>query len=123
MDDYGKELIMDVWDCDPSAFTRESIEKFLVELCDAIDMVREDLHFWDDQDTPEKQKPTEPHLIGISVCQFIRTSNVVMHTLTEMKRVYFNAFSCKDFDPDVVQRMVLAWSKGRVVQSIFIRRM
>lgn len=122
MQDYGKELIMDVWECDPTVFTRESIEKFLKDLCDAIDMVREDLHFWDDQDTPEDQKPTEPHLIGISVCQFIRTSNIIMHTLTVMKRLYINVFSCKDFDPAVVQRMVMEWCNGEVVRVQVIPR-
>ena len=37
-DAYGKELIIDLHECDPDTFTRKNIEKFFVELCKEINM-------------------------------------------------------------------------------------
>ncbi len=33
MKPYGRELILDLHDCDPTIFTREKIELYCVELC------------------------------------------------------------------------------------------
>jgi len=116
-DSYGQELILDLHNCDASTMTRESIENYFIELCDLIDMEREDLHFWDDEDTPPEERETEPHLVGISAVQFIRTSSVVIHTLTIMKRVYLNIFSCKPFDPEVAKKFSTDWFKGKVINN------
>lgn len=69
-----------------------------MEICDLIDMNRELMIFWDDLETPEGEKQTEPHLVGTSAIQFITTSNITIHTLDILKSVYLNIFSCKDFD-------------------------
>ena len=45
--DYGKEIILDLHECDPSTFTRESIGKYFKYLCLIIDMEACDLHWWD----------------------------------------------------------------------------
>ena len=113
-DSYGQELILDLHNCDPTTMTRRSIRKYLIELCNKIDMEREDLHFWDDQGVPKAERETEPHLVGISGVQFIRTSSIVFHTLTLMKRVYLNIFSCKPFDPQVARQFSVEWFKGEV---------
>ncbi len=98
MKSYGKELILDLRDCRNPRFTRLDIELFFMELCDLIDMNRELMIFWDDLETPEDEKQTEPHLVGTSAIQFITTSNITIHTLDILKSVYLNIFSCKDFD-------------------------
>lgn len=96
---YGKELILDLHDCDTAKFNRESLSKFLVELCDDIlKMERCDLHFWDYQGDPEGYKAAPDHLAGTSAIQFITTSNVTIHTLDRIGSVYLNIFSCADFD-------------------------
>ena len=95
---YGKELIIDLHDCDVSKFNRKDIEKFLIELCDdVIDMERADLNWWDYENDPEEYEKAPPHLKGISCVQFITTSSIVIHTL-EIGDAYINIFSCKDFD-------------------------
>ncbi len=94
---YGKELIIDLKDCDVSKFTREAIGRYMVELCALIDMERSDLHFWDDVGVPEDEQETEPHLKGTSAIQFITTSNITIHTLDLVGEVYVNIFSCKEF--------------------------
>ena len=54
-DSYGKELILDLHNCNPDKFTRESIGQYFIDLCNLIDMQRSDLHWWDDFDLPESE--------------------------------------------------------------------
>jgi S-adenosylmethionine/arginine decarboxylase-like enzyme len=89
---YGKELIMDMHGCDVSKFTEANIRKYLKELCVLIDMKRYgDPVFWHDYSET-------PHLKGVSVMQFISTSDIVIHALDLLQTVLINIFSCKDFD-------------------------
>jgi len=121
-EDYGQELIIDIHNCDPSKFNRKCIEIFFIELCDLIDMERCDLHFWDDLYTPEEEKETEPHLVGTSAIQFIKTSSIVIHTLDILKRAYINIFSCKPFDTEKTLKFSLTYFSGEVVNFQVIRR-
>lgn len=123
MKDYGKELILDLHDCDSSTFTRKSIRKFFKELCELIDMQKEKLVWWDFKGHPEEYKKAPPHLKGISAIQFIKTSNITIHTLDDLKRIYINIFSCKDFNANVVLEFAEKWFKSKdVKQSKTIRR-
>ena len=92
MKSYGKELIIDLHGCDASTFNRKSIRKFFKELCVLIDMERCKLSFWDDYDVPPEEQEHEPHLKGTSAIQFIKTSNIVIHTLDILENVYLNIF-------------------------------
>lgn len=119
---YGQELILDLHECDPSTFTRKSIRDYLKQLCEEIDMKREKLVWWDDLHTPEAQKVTEDHLVGTSAIQFIQTSNITIHTLDIMERVYLNIFSCKPFDKNIARQFSINWFKGKVINNHFIDR-
>ena len=106
---YGKELILDLHDCDASRFTRSSIDQFCAGLCDLIDMERCDLHFWDDVGVAQDERQTNPKTKGTSAVQFILTSTIVIHTLDLMKTVYVNVFACKEFDTDEATTFVVDW--------------
>ncbi len=106
---YGKELILDLHGCDVGKFTRGSIQRYFIELCELIDMQRCDLHFWDDLDVPEDYQETDPKIKGTSAVQFILTSTIVIHTLDLMKTVYVNIFSCKEFDTDEAESATVKW--------------
>lgn len=121
-DFYGKELILDLHNCNPSKFNRKDIENYFIELCDLIDMEREDLHFWDYEDVPQEEIPTEPHLVGTSAIQFIKTSNITMHTLDIMKAIYLNIFSCKDFDAEEAKEFTEKWFEGETASFKVIKR-
>jgi S-adenosylmethionine/arginine decarboxylase-like enzyme len=116
MKTYGKELILDLKDCDPSTFNRGSITEFFTELCDRIDMEPCDLHFWDDVGVPEEECQTDPKLKGTSAVQFIMTSSIVIHCLDLLGTVYLNLFSCKDFDTGRAAVFTRVWFKGEIVQ-------
>ncbi|MCK5610029.1 S-adenosylmethionine decarboxylase [Candidatus Pacearchaeota archaeon] len=119
---YGKELILDLHNCDPSTFTRKSIRNYFKKLCNLIDMERCELYWWDDYGVSPEEQQTEPHMKGTSAIQFISTSNITIHTLDLLENVYLNIFSCKEFDPDVVVKFSEEWFKGIIVNSQVINR-
>ena len=123
MADYGKELIIDLHDCNPVRFTRKNIRNYFKKVCSQIDMERCKLYWWDDLHSTEEEKETEPHLVGTSAVQFIKTSNITIHTLDVLRRVYLNVFSCKDFDESIVIRFSVKWFKGEIVSAKVVRRL
>lgn len=114
---YGYSSVLDVVACDPATFTRQCIEQFLIALCEAIDMEREDLHFWDYEDDPEGYAAAPAHLRGTSAVQFIKTSSIVIHTLDDLGVVFIDLFSCKRYKPHVVNEVVEDYFGGRVRSS------
>ncbi len=122
MKSYGKELILDIHNCDSSTFTRKSIRKFFKELCDLIGMKRARLVWWDDYGVSPEEQETEPHLKGTSAVQFIETSNIVIHTLDILESVYLNIFSCKTFDTNAAKEFSQEWFNGKVTNSHVIER-
>jgi len=119
---YGYELIMDLHGCDVSKFNRESIEGYMETVCEAIGMVREDLHFWDYEGLPVEERPKEPHLLGTSAVQFITTSNITIHTLELLSAAYVNIFSCKPFDEEVAEEITKKWFGANGCNARFIER-
>lgn len=123
MEDYGKELILDLHEVkNTHLFTRKDLEKFVIDLCDLIDMVRCDLHFWDYEGDQEEYDKAPIHLKGTSAIQFITTSNITIHTLDEMKRVYLNIFTCKPFNEEDAIRFCKNWFDGDILNKKVIRR-
>lgn len=119
---YGKELILDLHNCDPKRFKRETIRKFFQQLCELIDMQRCELFWWDDYGLPKNERQTEPHLKGTSAIQFIMTSNITIHTLDILGNVYLNIFSCKEFDAKKAARFSKVFFKGKIVNQAVLKR-
>lgn len=119
---YGKELILDLHGCNlPS--TREMLTHFFADLCKVIDMQREDLHFWDYEGDPKGYEEAPDHLKGISAIQFIRTSNITIHTIDVQKKVFLNIFSCKDFDSWKVVDFTQKYFGGNVAEQTVVNRL
>jgi len=121
--DYGKEIIIDLHNCNPNKFTRKNITYYFKKICRLVDMERCKLCWWDDLFTPEEEKETEPHLVGTSAVQFIKTSNITIHTLDILKKAYINLFSCKDFDEKIVIQFSKDWFEGQIVNKQIIKRL
>jgi S-adenosylmethionine/arginine decarboxylase-like enzyme len=119
---YGRELILDLHECEVGMFTREHIERYFVDLCELIDMKREYLFWWDDVGLPEDKCQTEPHLKGTSAVQFILTSNVTVHALDLLGNLYVNIFSCKEFDSNEATAFTMAFFGGCLVNRQEIAR-
>ena len=102
---YGYSSTLDASGCDSTKFTRKNIEAFFIALCEAIDMERADLHFWDYED-PAEYAAAPPHLKGTSAVQFIMTSTITLHALDELGTVFIDLFSCKFYEPAVAKKVV-----------------
>ena len=122
MKTYGKELILDLHECNPKRFTRSSISSFLTILCGKIDMEACDLYFWDYRGYADDYKMAPAHLKGTSAIQFISTSNITIHTLDVLRKVFLNIFSCKDFDIDIVVLFAEKHFGGKIVTKEIIKR-
>ena len=120
---YGKELILDLHECDPSTFNRASLTMFFRELCELIDMEPELLCFWDDVGLPLEECQTQPHTKGTTAVQFILTSNITVHTLDILKKVFVNVFTCKDFEPQAAIDFTAKWFRGKVAASHVVERL
>jgi len=118
---YGHELIVDLHNCSTEKFNREGIKTFMDKLCSLIDMEQEALHFWDFEDE-EEYNAQPPHLKGTSAVQFIKTSDIVIHALDDMKRVYLNIFSCKKFNNVIALAFIADYFEGEAIHSSFIER-
>ena len=123
MKEYGKELIIDLHDCNSTLFTRKHIKNYFIKVCNLIDMERCKLVWWDDLYTPEGEKETEPHLVGTSAVQFISTSNITIHTLDILRKVFINVFSCKEFNEMKVTEFSKKWFEGNLMRNKVIRRL
>ena len=119
---YGQELIIDVHNVTEGPLLRDEIASFCNRLCNIIDMEREQLFFWDYEGDPEGYNNAPAHLKGISAVQFIKTSNITIHSLDELKRLYLNIFSCKTFDASIVREFVEKWTGGDIVNFQEITR-
>ena len=119
---FGYELLIDMHGCDVSTFNRESIKGYFEKLCDAIEMKREDLHFWDFKGVTEEERPTDIHLLGTSAIQFITTSNIVVHTLDLTGAVYVNIFSCKKYSFEIAKKITCEWFKAKECRTNYIER-
>lgn len=122
MDNYGKELILDLHNCNSARFTRKNIKNYFKEICSLINMERCDLHFWDYRGYPEEYEKAPSHLKGISAIQFIATSNITIHTLDVLKKVFLNIFSCKYFNEKTVIQFSEKFFEGKIVSKKIIRR-
>lgn len=119
---YGTELIIDLHECDALPCNRAFIEAYVVKLCGLIGMEREDLHFWDYEGDAEAYAAAPEHLKGISAVQFIKTSSVVIHTIDDMKKVFINIFSCKDFSAATAALFSAGYFEGTIKQSTEVDR-
>lgn len=114
MEHYGKELILDVYYCNTVKFNRSDLDTYFRIMCDEkILMEREILCWWDYEGCPEEYATAPAHLKGTSAVQFIKTSNITVHTLDVLKRIYVNIFSCKDFDINVARKFTEDYFGGK----------
>ncbi len=104
---WGIASAIDIYDCDPGLIRdAEAIRRFVVELCDLIEMRRfgetQVVHFGEDE-----------RVAGYSMVQLIETSLISAHFANLTNAVYLDVFSCKPYDPEVVRDFATSYFKGR----------
>ncbi|MBW2992172.1 S-adenosylmethionine decarboxylase [Candidatus Woesearchaeota archaeon] len=94
---WGLLTSLDLHSCNPQTIRdAEKIKQFVKELCDLIEMKRYGecsvVHFGED-----------PRVSGFSMTQLIETSLISGHFANQTNDVYLDVFSCKFYEPDVVE--------------------
>ncbi|MBU1340467.1 MAG: S-adenosylmethionine decarboxylase [Proteobacteria bacterium] len=94
---WGIASAIDIYDCDPVKIRdAELIKRFVVELCDLIEMKRfgetQVVHFGEDE-----------KVAGFSMVQLIETSLISAHFANLTHTVYLDVFSCKAYDSEKVR--------------------
>ena len=103
---WGLLTSLDIEECDPELIRSASaIEKYVMELCDLIEMKRYGdchvVHFGEDD-----------RVAGYSMFQLIETSCISGHYANATNRAYIDVFSCKEYDPDVVEEFTRNYFRG-----------
>jgi len=96
---WGKHLILDAADCSPKMIgCPKVVDGFARSLVKRIDMVP--------FGNPQVVMFGSGSKKGYTLVQLIETSNITAHFVEENNSMYLDVFSCKDFDPDVVEEAV-----------------
>ncbi len=120
---YGMEVLIDCYACNTKLFHRKYIRRYFKGLVELLDMQADDLHFWDDVGVPKEKRQTRAETKGTSAIQFILTSNITIHCLDILERVYVNIFSCKEFDAYKATRYTQDFFEAvRVHDKVVIRQ-
>ena len=64
----------------------------------------------------------DPKIAGLSMYQLIETSNLSAHFVDHTKDVYFDIFSCKEYDPILIEKFLKNTFEPEKIESTFIRR-
>lgn len=104
---WGIASAIDIYDCEPGKIRNaELIKRFVVELCDLIEMKRfgetQVVHFGEDE-----------KVAGFSMVQLIETSLISAHFANQSNATYLDVFSCKAYDPEKAARFATDYFGGR----------
>lgn len=118
METWGKESTHDVKGGHlPAVRSAEVITAFARELVEAIEMKPygepQVVHF-------AAHDPTKG---GYTLVQLIETSSITGHFVDSNGDFYLNVFSCKDFEPKIVDALILKYFKPQNITSqVYLRQ-
>jgi S-adenosylmethionine/arginine decarboxylase-like enzyme len=103
---WGLACSFDIYDCNPDTIRdAEAIKRFVYELCDLIKMKRFGecvvVNFGEDE-----------RVAGFSMMQLIETSLISAHFANASNTTYLDVFSCKLYDPAMVEEFALDFFGG-----------
>ncbi|WP_457551017.1 adenosylmethionine decarboxylase [Desulfobacula sp.] len=103
---WGVLTSVDIYGSDPQIIRdAKSIERFVYDLCDLIEMKRfgecQVVHFGEDEKVE-----------GFSMTQLIETSLISGHFANASNSVYLDVFSCKFYEPRKVAEFAMSFFKG-----------
>ena len=103
---WGVSTAVDLYGCDPGLIRdAASIEQFVVQLCERIEMRRfgdcQVVHFGEDE-----------RVEGYSMTQLIETSLISGHFANATNAAYLDIFSCKQYEPREVAEFAMSFFKA-----------
>jgi len=113
---WGLACSFDIYDCDHKTIRDpEAIKRFVHELCELIEMKRFGecvvVNFGEDE-----------RVAGFSMTQLIETSLISAHFANATNTTYLDVFSCKPYDPAVVEAFAVQFFGGsRCITNVNLR--
>lgn len=103
---WGIACSFDIYNCDSKIIRdAEAIKTFVIKLCDLIEMKRFGecvvVNFGEDE-----------RVAGFSMTQLIETSLISAHFANASNTTYLDVFSCKSYNPEVVEKFALSYFGG-----------
>ena len=112
---WGKHLILDAAKCAPRLIRDPRvIDNFARTLVKRIDMVP--------YGDPQVVLFGSGNKKGYTLVQLIETSNITAHFVEENNSMYLDVFSCKDFEPSIVQETVDEFFDAKRFKSTVLLR-
>ena len=114
---WGIASAIDIYNCNPDKIRDDkAIRKFVVELCDLIEMKRfgktQVVHFGEDE-----------RVEGYSMVQLIETSLISAHFANLTNTTYLDVFSCKPYDSEKVRNFAEKFFGGsHSILNVTLRR-
>jgi S-adenosylmethionine/arginine decarboxylase-like enzyme len=117
---WGHELILDIYNVDVNQITdSNTIYRFVKQLVKDIDMIA--------YGEPQIVNFGSGNKAGYTLSQLIETSNIVVHFVpddgTGGSAMYFNCFSCKTFDEDVVIKLISKYFGKRGEEIVISKKL
>lgn len=112
---WGMLTSIDLFGCDPEIInSEEDVKRFVVELCDLIEMKR----YGECQIYRFGSGDKE----GLSFLQLIETSLISGHLSNDLKSAYVDCFSCKYYDPEIVTEFSKAFFHANKARKTVVPR-
>ncbi len=113
---WGLLTSIDLESCNPDTIRdAEAIKRYVVELCELIDMKRfgetHVVHFGEDE-----------RVAGFSMFQLIETSCISAHFANATNTSYIDIFSCKCYDPKVAAEFTRKFFEGKEMRVHVVNR-
>ena len=109
---YGKELILDLIECDPRLIrSKRKILEYCIQICKLIKMKRYGKPFI------ERFALDSDFAAGYSLVQLIETSSISGHFSEAWNRVYINIFSCKNFNHKTARSFTKKFFKAKKIKN------
>lgn len=109
---YGKELILDLYDCDPKIIrSKKKILEYLNKICHLIKIKKYG------KPLIERFALHNPVAAGYSLVQLIETSSITCHFSELWNRAFINIFSCKLFDEKIATDFTKKFFKAKKIKK------
>lgn len=113
---WGLLTSLDLFGCNPEIIRNaDKIKKYVQELCQLIEMKRfgetQVVHFGE-----------EERVAGFSMVQLIETSLISGHFANMSNSAYIDIFSCKYYEPSVVEEFTKKFFEAKEVKMYYILR-
>ena len=112
---WGKHSVHNIFRVNPITIrSYENIFNFNKALVKGIDMKA--------YGEPQIVRFGEGDKWGYTLVQLIETSNIMAHFVEETNDIYLDVFSCKDFDPKDVEKIVKEYFQPEHIQTTVLIR-